>query len=375
MLNSLNFRPTSNLQYEALADACCQHIRFEEDGEVDDEDDDNTTPLGYHRGLYFLADIVADDQNHTWRVPISVSAKIDEAYLTWFYGRASMAILEHDAGIDRVLAPKGTVTHQSRIPNKQRKTTDIQFVRGPEIDADNIDLQLADRGVTVRPLAREGGRDVEEHQARLYPEPEEPEVGADEAVSEIWKQVPYDIFAVSPNGARTKDPSHIIMSIHARKDVTWDTFKTTNLTTIFEKVQIRMVDDEFWTTTLFDRYFPPKGANIKERGKLQNFPNTTYYNKWMRLINQFSENDSKVVRAGVLTEFRKIKWLPHGGSDRMWATKKMTGKSWKIYPLDSKIEACPQIAVNTAIWNREPITLGIRSADVEEEEEDEVDED
>jgi hypothetical protein len=376
MLNSLNFRPTSGPQYEALADACCQHIRLEEDVEVGDEDDYDTTPLGYHRGIYFLADIVSDDLNHTWRVPISVSAKVDEVYLTWFYGRASMANLEHDAGIDRVLAPKDTVKHQSRIPNKQRKTIDIQFVRGPgeEIDADNINLQLADRGVTVRPLAREGGRDVEEHQAHLYREPEEPvKVGADDTVSDIWKQVPYDIFAVAPNGARTKDPSHILMSTHARRSVTWDIFKTTNLTAIFEKVQIRMVDDVFWTTTLFDRYFPPKGANIKERGKLQNFPYTTYYHKWTQLMTQLSGNDSKVVRAGLLTEFQKIKWLPHGGSDRMWATKKMTSLSWKIYPIGSKSEPCPQIAVNIATWNREPITLGIRSADVEEENEEDED--
>lgn len=374
MLNSLNFRPTTSPRYAVLADACCQHIRSEEDLQNDDEDDDDTTPLGYHRGLYFLADIVEDGQNDMWRVPISVSAKIDDLHLTWFYGRASMANLEHDAGIGRVLAPKGSVTHPSRIPNKRKKTNDIQFLRGPGFDEDNIDLQLGDRGVKIRPLAREDGRDVEEYQARLYPEPEEAEaVGADDAVSVIWKQVPYDILAVGPNGVRTKDPSYILLSRHALENVTWDTFKTTNLSAIFEKVQIRMVNDKFWTTTLFDRYFPPKGADIKERGKLQNFPYTTYYSKWNQLMNQLSSEDSKVVRAGVLTQFRKIKWLPHGGSDRMWATKTMTTESWEMYPIGSKRQACPQIAINASIWNREPITLGLRSGEPEEEDE-EVDE-
>jgi len=377
MLNGLNFRPQSNPQVNSLADACCQHIRLEGDPDVDDDGDDNTTPLGYHRGLYFLADIVEDNQNTLWRVPIAVSEKIEDVYLTWFYGRASMAVLEHDAGMDRVLAPKGTVTHQSRIPNKRQKTNDVQFIRGQEIEEDNINLQLGDRGVIVRPLAREAGRDVDEHQARLYPEPDQPEnLGADDKVSEIWRQVPYDIFAVGANGARSKDPSHILLSHHARDNVTWDTFKTTNFSAIFERIQVRMVSEEFWKTTLFDRYFPPKGADIKERGKLQNFPYLTYYRNWNTLMNQLSVEDSKIVRKGLLTEFQKIKWLPHGGSDRMWATKTMTSQSWKIYPIGSNGGACPQIAVNTATWNREPITLGIRSADgMEEEEEEEGDED
>jgi hypothetical protein len=128
-------------------------------------------------------------------------------------------------------------------------------------------------------------------------------------------------------------------------------------------------------TTMFDRYFPPKGTAPKERGKLQNFPYTTYYNDWFKLMLQLSVNDAKVVQAGVLHKFKKLKWLPHGGSDRMWATSKMTGKNWMMHPISSKHVACLQIAVNSSTWNREPIIMGVHTvAMVEEYKEEEEEE-
>lgn len=374
MLNALNFRPEGAQQYKSLADACCQHAGSNEsDQDSDDSDAEDTVPVGYNRGIFFLGDIMEDRVHESWRVPLAMSTRVDELHLAGIYGRTSMAILEHDAGIDRVLAPKGTITHTSRIPNKRRRTTAVQFVRDADIEEDIIDLQLAHRGITLRPVGQETGHDVDE--ARF--DQEEDEIGdvtPDDAVSRIWKQVPFDIFAVSPNGVRMKDPSHIIMSNQARHNVTWETFKSTDFSGIFEKIQIRMVPSDSWTTTMFDRYFPPKGTAPKERGKLQNFPYTTYYNDWFKLMSQLSVNDAKVVRAGVLREFKKLKWLPHGGSDRMWATSKMSGKNWTMHPIGSKHVACPQIAVNSSTWNREPIIMGVRAVAMAEEYEEEEEE-
>ena len=192
--------------------------------------------------------------------------------------------------------------------------------------------------------------------------------GPDNRVAKIWNQVPFDIFAVSPNGAKLTDPSRIIMSAKACHNVTWEAFKTMDFSEIFEKVQIRMVTESFWTTTLFDRYFPPKGTPPKERGKLQNFPYTIYYNNWFRLMSQLSQKDADVVRSVLLKEFKNLKWLPHGGSDRMWATSKMSGKNWTIHPIGSKPEACPQIAVNSMMWGRELIKMGTRPEKAGEEE-------
>ena len=132
-----------------------------------------------------------------------------------------------------------------------------------------------------------------------------------------------------------------------------------------------MVDEDFWATILFNRYFPPKGTPPKEKGKLQNFPQTKYYNDWFKLMSQLSPRDAKIVRSELLKEFKTLKWLPHGGSDRMWATSRMHGKGWTIHPIGSTPEACPQIAINLQTWNREAIKMGTRRARAEEEEEDE----
>lgn len=69
-----------------------------------------------------------------------------------------------------------------------------------------------------------------------------------------------------------------------------------------------MVTEDFRSTTLFNRYFHLKGTALKERGKLQNFPYTTYYNDWFKLMSQLSEGDAKVVRSGLLWEFKQLKW-------------------------------------------------------------------
>lgn len=368
MLNALNFRPNSATQFKALADACCQQAYPE-----DSNDSDDPEAVPYNRGIYFLADILEDTNTGAWRAPLPMSDRVDDVYLTWMYGRASMAILEHDAGTHRVLAPKGSIVDPSRIPNRRQKTTAVQFVRDDDLEVDNINLHLADRGVTIRPVVQEGGRDVDVDSDRLHPDNEEVNSGPDDTVAKIWKQASFDIFAVSPNGAKSTDPSHIIMSVEARQNVTWDTFKTTDFSGIFEKIQIRMVTEEFWTTTLFDRYFPPQGTPPKERGKLQNFPYTTYYNQWFKLMSQLSPKDAKVVRSRLLKEFKKLKWLPHGGSDRMWATSQMSGKNWTIHPIGSKPEACPQIAVNSMKWGRESIKMGTRRNREEEEMEEDLD--
>jgi hypothetical protein len=175
-----------------------------------------------------------DRVHESWRVPLAMSTRVDELHLAGIYGWTNMPILKHDAGIDRVLAPKGTIVHTSHIPNKRRRTTAIQFVCDADIEEDIIDLQLAHRGITLQPVGQETGHDVDEAQF----DQEEDGIGdvtPDDAVSQIWKQVPFDIFAVSPNGVQMKDPSHIIMSNQACHNVTWETFKSTNFSGIFEK--------------------------------------------------------------------------------------------------------------------------------------------
>jgi len=44
-----------------------------------------------------------------------------------------------------------------------------------------------------------------------------------------------------------------------------------------------------------------------------------------------------------------IQTIKMEGSDRR-ATSKMSGQNWTIYSKGSKLEACPQIAVNLRAW-------------------------
>ena len=92
----------------------------------------------------------------------------------------------------------------------------------------------------------------------------------------------------------------------------------------------------------------------------------TYYNDWFKLMSQLSSNQAKVVWDRVLIKFKKLKWLTHGGSDRMWATCKMSENNWTTYLDGSKAGPCPQIAVNQKTWNREPILVGGQATAEEE---------
>lgn len=105
MLNALSYRPNSATQFKALADACCQQV------ESDDSDDSEveTLPVLYGRGIYFLGDIMEDRNNGAWCVPLPMSNRVEEVYLTWMYSRASMSDLEHDTGIHCVVAHKGSI--------------------------------------------------------------------------------------------------------------------------------------------------------------------------------------------------------------------------------------------------------------------------
>lgn len=118
---------------------------------------------------------------------------------------------------------------------------------------------------------------------------------------------------------------------------------------------------------MFDRYFPPKGTGPKERGKLQNFPQTTYYPDWFSFMTRLSPRQAEFVRSRVLVEFKKLKWLPHADTDRMWPTKLQKAAIWTLYPEGSAPGPCPQIAVNLGTWGNNPIVLGPAMAQDEQE--------
>lgn len=259
MLNALSFRPDGGSNYKVIEASCCQQILDPGSDDDSDEyldDDPPTMPIYYNRGLYFLGDIMQDGD--AFRVPYAIWYRIDEAALCALYGRQSLASLEFDIGISRVLAPKGTLTHESRIPNKRPKTTAVEHARDPDVEEEVVDWQLGDRGIRLRPIARDRGRDVDERRA-VDPDEDEDMGGgakADEAIAKIWRQAAFDILNVGPNKSGSRNPSYILLSKDARRNVGWAPFQTTDFRGVFEKIQIRFVSKEFWATTLFDRYVP-----------------------------------------------------------------------------------------------------------------------
>jgi hypothetical protein len=366
MLNSLNSRPASGRKYDELLQVCCQHIPnpdIDSDDE-DSEEEDSLVPILYGRGLYFLSDIITEDV--VYRMPMQ--RPLDPLLLANLYGRPDIDTLDVDMGASLVLAEKGSMVHPKRIPNKGQHTTQVNYVQdNPAM----VDFGLEGRGVEVRPRERERGMDVDNHHAVMENSSDEEgnEQDVDNIVSKIWAQVPYDIFAKAANGKRQAEPPHLIMTTAARSNITWDAFHTTDLSAIFDKAQIRMTPPQFWQDNLFARYFPPKGTKPKERGKLQNFPYMTYYQKWVKLMGDLNEEDAKVVRAAVWKKFKKVKWLPHADTDRMWVTKNgQRDKRFTMYPLGDSFTTCPQLAVNMAVLNGEEIVMGVAPRREEEEE-------
>jgi len=366
LLNSLNSRPAGGRRYDQLLEICCQHVPNPDiDSDDEGDDEDSLIPILYGRGLYFLSDIVVDDI--IYRMPMQ--RPLDPLLLANLYERPDISTLETDMGVTMVIAEKGSMVNPNRIPNKRQRTTEVQYIQD---DTPMVDFGLERRGVEVRPREREYGMDVDNHHTAIADSSDEEgnEQDIDAIVSKIWAQVPYDIFAKAANGKKQADPPHLIMSNAARSKVTWDAFHTTDLSAIFEKAQIRMTPPQFWQENLFARYFPPKGAKPKERGKLQNFPYMTYYQKWVKLMGDLSEDDAKVVRAAVWKRFKKVKWLPHADTDRMWVTKNgQHDKRFTMYPKGADFTTCPQLAVNTQVLNGEEIVMGVMGVPRREEEE------
>jgi hypothetical protein len=78
-------------------------------------------------------------------------------------------------------------------------------------------------------------------------------------------------------------------------------------------------------------------------------------------MNRVSRQDAVLIRKQVQVQFNKLKWLPHTGSDRMWATKNLgEKKGWKFWPKNATHGPCPQLAVNPRYYKGEQIVTGCR---------------
>lgn len=351
MLNALNYRPAEDVSSH-LVNICGQHQASGDDSDDDSvieilsdnsiEADQGTRSAALQRGLFFLADV--NSQKETWRMA-STPRRIPIDKLAFCYKRPNIHTLRLDFGIQGIIhepqANEERVNNMSqRIHNRRLRTLAVESVQSQEIVPPPVDFALIDAGVQIQDAADDSGEDSLNEEGTSDP---------DRLMIHIWNQLAHDILAVSPNKKNRDDPSYLVMPVEQRSNITWDRYKTLDLSQIFAAIQAQTVDSHTWNRILFDRYFPPKGTPSRPRGTLQNFPYTLYYQQWFDLMGRLSEVDARSVRAAVAVEFRKVLWIPFAQSDRMWATKQATTRGWEIFPVSHK-GPCPQIAINLEVY-------------------------
>src|SRR3954470_11438302 len=118
-LNALIYRPGEGKAEKELLDAAFQHILRTNDSDGE-EDDDNSEPIMYRRGLYFLSDIVSD--KYCYRLP--ACRPLGGETLARLYRRPNIGAVEQEFNIVRL---KGSTAkaHPSRIHNRRTRTLDI----------------------------------------------------------------------------------------------------------------------------------------------------------------------------------------------------------------------------------------------------------
>lgn len=73
MLNAVISRPSDWRACKCLAEASAMRVLADDDLDSDEEADEDaeTTPVGEDQGLFFLCDVMRDDEQGWWRLPAS----------------------------------------------------------------------------------------------------------------------------------------------------------------------------------------------------------------------------------------------------------------------------------------------------------------
>ena len=373
MLNAVMSRPSDWRAERTLRDTCTIHLPENvdlDDDSLDDDLFDNLHPSPEQQGLYFLADIVRDARHYWIRFPAVRHPEI--AQLCILYHAASMAEIENlmgATGISHTQQP----ANLHRISNRRAHTLSIQFVNPDAIIPHTFNLDMT--SVRLRTRLHMTGPDVQdlsdedEDEDEDFPRDGSGSILPDALLDRIWAQFPYDLIQVSPNLKHRRDPPYTVLSAVQQSQVTLDLFKRPIFP--FRKVWYRVRDAKFWNHTQFDRYFPPKGAQLSN---LQNFTACLYFQDWMRLMSRVSDRDAKVIRLKIQEKFKEILWLPHTETSRIWDTRQplatQSAHKWQYLSSEDILSTgpAPRISIRTTPGQKHTFTLGIAIPEEEEEE-------
>ncbi|KAK7437734.1 hypothetical protein VKT23_018450 [Stygiomarasmius scandens] len=370
MLNALNYRESdSNKLMLELVESCMHHIRVdvgienEEDEPQRDEEGDRNYGMvpNRNRGLFFLAAVTTDDR--IWRVAPTRFLLQDEKVAKVYRCDAWDEFTQY-FGVSRMIQNETERPTVRRVHNKIKRTLRVaqieREVPGVNVGGGNGEdpFQVEEQGVRCRPIARAQGEDVDAFFAQTGIQ-RNVDGSVDNKLNLIWRQFPVDIFAVSPNRRGIGNLSYVLLGVVDRLQVTNEVFRTLDLSRLFEKVQVRFMDERDWDRLLFDKLFPDKceGQGPIYKGDKQSYPSCTYYKDWASLMDRLVGYDREVVRSAVRVRFRQLLWLPWVRSDRMWSTKQERSHNVVIYPVGGEPGTCPAIAVNRAMYTGQAIIV------------------
>lgn len=174
----------------------------------------------------------------------------------------------------------------------------------------------------------------------------------DNRLADIMLQFPLDVISRGPNPRDRYRSSYLTLTIEERRVATIELFKSTDLSILFNEVQVLALKEGLWRSTVFDRYFPRKNDSTTVR---QGFLQCHYYTDWksiMRSVQTMADADT--LREEVWLWFREIKWLPCA-TDKMWTTAARTSASgkqpWRYYPPVSSPATPPKVPMVHLYFN------------------------
>lgn len=202
--------------------------------------------------------------------------------------------------------------------------------RSPERD---IVFGLAEAGVRVAPLAPGMPAQAIEHLPPMEGSP-------DGELNAVWQDFLRDILAVTPF-AQGGGGSYCTLTSDERNAATEDIYCSSDLP--FRAAIVKLADGNTWDTIFFDRFFPTSAEISRRPKQTQHYGACHYWTRWQVLMSKVREQD--IIRAKLLREFRKLRWLPWSSSDRIWVTGSKEKGMYKKLPEGHEGPA-PKLAVN-----------------------------
>jgi hypothetical protein len=316
-----------------------------------DPESDEWLPAGRKDGLFFVAEIVQDQ--FASRVPQSLPL-LEESIMGVYKCAHSHVELARNWGVDMAT---GSKANPLRTKNKQAYTTRASDLRvGPAPPERRV--HAAELGLQIPPPSRPppdpiqgvAAEDVGLGRAESPTAPED----LQPKVNDIWETLPIDMIRLSINMKQRQSPSHMIMPLDQRNEVSHEVFQTFDLRGVFNAVMARECTKKQWEKT-FDNFFPGK-LGKPPLAKRQHFNLAPYYMDYMNLFNDFSKDDLEKLRKGLKGWFDELYWVPHPESDRMWRSVRDYPHTNAVrFPADAS-GLVPYLALNPAFYRSRQTT-------------------